>query len=75
MKKENKHSDKATIRFTDHQLKVLQCWADSATIAEAATKLRISENTMQTLLKRMRKKLGVTRTFDVYRYVKEQGYI
>ena len=59
------------IQFTDKQLTILKLWAQCDTIAEVAVKLQLSVNTVQTQLKRMRKKLGVTRTFDLYKYAQE----
>lgn len=75
MEKQKKYPIKRVIHFTDRQITVLQNWAQYATIAEVATNLQISENTVQTQLKRMRKKLGVTRTFDVYKYAQERGWL
>lgn len=70
MKETPDHEDKE-IRFTKRQLTILKLWAKCNTIAEVAMNLQISVNTVQTQLKRMRKKLGVTRTFDLYKYAQE----
>jgi DNA-binding CsgD family transcriptional regulator len=64
--------NKENVYFTKRQLAILRSWADSPTIASAAERLHISEHTVQTILKRMRKKLDVSRTFDVYKYAVEE---
>jgi DNA-binding CsgD family transcriptional regulator len=61
-----------TIHFTQHQIKIIQIWAEQPSISQAAQKLNLSEHTVQTHLKRMRNKLGVSRSFDVYRYMKSR---
>lgn len=61
--------------FTVHQLLILKTWADQPSIREVAVELNLSENTVQTHLRRMRKKVGVSRTFDVWQYVKERGLL
>lgn len=73
--KQNNPSKKGQVEFTDRQIAVLKSWADCATIAEVAVTLGLSENTVQTQLKRMRKKLGVNRTFDVYKHVLKRGLL
>lgn len=59
------------ITFTAHQRKIIQAWAKYPTIAEASKKLKISEHTFQTHLRRLRRKINVTRTFDVYTYMQK----
>lgn len=65
--KETTSSEKElTPKFTDRQLEIIFEWAENKSTALAAEKLNISEHTLHTHLKRMRRKLGVNRTFDVY---------
>lgn len=56
------------IPFTDRQLEILQLWSEQPKIKNIGEVLGISESTVQTQLKRMRNKLNVSRTFDVYKY-------
>ncbi|HMQ89664.1 MAG TPA: helix-turn-helix transcriptional regulator [Flavilitoribacter sp.] len=60
--------------FTDHQIEILRLWAEKPVIAQVAAELNVSTNTVQTQLSRMRKKLGVRRTFELYRYALENDY-
>lgn len=75
MKKIFENKESTPIQFTDHQLLIIQLWSEKARISQVAEELDLSEHTIQTHLKRMRRKLGVRRTFDVYRYVKERELI
>lgn len=61
-----------TIAFTQHQVKIIRTWAEQPSILHAAQKLNLSEHTVQTHLKRMRSKLEVNRTFDVFLYMQER---
>lgn len=72
MKIENKQPspNKKPIRFTDRQRNIMKAWAEHSTIATASRELNISEHTFQTHLRRMRKKIEVPRTFEVYEYMK-----
>lgn len=72
-KEENMSSNK--IHFTEHQLRILQLWEECATTKDIAAKLKISPHTVVTHLRRMRKKLGVNRTFEVYLFLKKEGKI
>ena len=63
------------IQFTDRQLHVIECWANFGSVTEASRVLGISENTFQTHLKRLRTKVAVSRTVDVYRYMLYNGHI
>lgn len=63
------------VRFTAHQITIIQKWADCASVAKAAEELNIQPATLETHLKRLRRKLGVHRTFDVYRYMLLQGLV
>lgn len=62
-----------TAGFTDRQKEVIRCWAREKSIPAAAKELAISEHTLNTHLKRMRRKLGVHRTFEVYLYLLRAG--
>ena len=61
--------------FTQKQLEVIELWSEKGSVSEVANTLGISKHTVYTKLKRMRKKLNVNRTFDVYKYAKEQELI
>lgn len=69
----NNHSAEPT--FTDRQLDVLICWSELAGEAAIAEKLGMSVHTVHTHLRRMRHKLGVKRTFDVYKYAQKEGLL
>lgn len=56
-------------QFTPFQIRIIELWAEQETISALAEKINRSEHTVQTHLKRMRKKINVSRTFDVYRYM------
>lgn len=64
-----------TVKFTDRQIEIMRHWAGSKSASEASTNLGISEHTYQTHLKRMRAKLKVNRTFDVFRHLQEREII
>lgn len=70
MKKEDISED--PIYFTPHQVRVIKKWAALRSPAKAAASLGIGEQTVLTHLRRMRLKLGVKRTVDVYIYMVEQ---
>ncbi|MCB0598280.1 MAG: hypothetical protein H6557_15150 [Lewinellaceae bacterium] len=70
-----KKKNKKCPEFTDHQLLILKTWAEQPSIGQVAAELNLAENTVQTHLRRMRSKLGVSRTFDVWQHVKEQGLL
>lgn len=61
--------------FTEWQVNVIKSWSKYETISEAAEELGISEHTLNTHLKRMRKKLNVTKTFQVYKLLHQQDLI
>ena len=63
------------VLFTDWQVAIIEHWAEAGTATEAARCLSISENTFQTHLKRLRRKVKVNRTVDVYRYMLQNGYL
>lgn len=75
MKKTYEKDEYPKVHFTEHQLLILQLWSEHARIKQVAEEMDLSEHTIQTHLKRMRRKLGVNRTFDVYKYVKEREMI
>lgn len=73
-----KLQQKASLRdahFTEHQLSVIRAWADYETAHQAAAALGLRESTLQTHLKRMRAKIGVSRTFGVYQYLTNKGLL
>ena len=59
------------ILLTDRQLEILYLWSVQPKIKNIGEILGIAESTVQTQLKRMRNKLEVSRTFDVYIYARE----
>lgn len=59
------------VKFTTRQRTIVKAWAEHPTIAQASRHLNISEHTFQTHLRRMRRKINVGRTFDVYEYMKK----
>ncbi|MEM6769612.1 MAG: LuxR C-terminal-related transcriptional regulator [Bacteroidota bacterium] len=61
-------------QFTKRQLEVMEAWSVCSTIAEAATYLQVSEHTVHTHLRRLRAKLKVHRTIDVYLYLLRNAY-
>lgn len=63
------------ISFTDRQIEIINSWVEYKSVAMAAEKLDIKEETFHTHLKRMRKKVSVHRTLDVYLYMKEHNII
>lgn len=75
MESNNLPPSSGTIEFTQHQIAIIRTWAEQPSILSAAQKLNLSEHTVQTHLKRMRGKLAVNRTFDVYLYMKKKCLI
>lgn len=58
--------------FTEKQLAVIRQWSEQPSEAKIAEALGISEHTVHTHLRRLRAKLGVKRTFEVYKYLVER---
>lgn len=65
--------DPTSVSFTEWQVKIMRYWGNTDTVQDAADQLKISLHTLQTHLKRMRRKVGVKRTFDVYLYLMRKG--
>ncbi|HMQ64117.1 MAG TPA: helix-turn-helix transcriptional regulator [Flavilitoribacter sp.] len=63
------------IEFTGHQLTIIQLWSEEQSAAAVAKVLDLSEHTVLTHLKRMRRKLRVRRTFEVYKYARDKNLI
>lgn len=63
------------VKFTERQLHIIKCWSEVGGEKEIAKVLGISVNSVHTHLRRMRKKLVVNRTFDVYKYAKDNDLI
>lgn len=61
--------------FTDKQLEIIRCWSELPNEAAIAEALGLSEHTVHTHLRRMRAKLGVSRTFEVYKHLIEKGLL
>ncbi|TXB69452.1 helix-turn-helix transcriptional regulator [Phaeodactylibacter luteus] len=57
-----------TVYFTPHQLHILEVWSNNRTLEDTATACGLSVHTINTHLKRMRKRAGVNRTFDLWKY-------
>lgn len=70
-----KHKNKNTHLITPRQVEVMAAWAKYATKAELAQQLGISEHTVHTHLRRLRTKLKVQRTLDVYVYLLRHNYL
>lgn len=68
-------NDDKDISFTPHQIRVVDNWARLKSSASAAEALGIKEQTVLTHLRRMRLKLGVKRTVDVYIHMLEEGLL
>lgn len=64
---------KRSVTFSDRQIEVIKLWAETDSTAEAANKLGISEHTFLSHLKRLRKKVGVNRTFHVFYHMQQNG--
>jgi len=62
-------------RFSERELEVLRVWSSTDSIEYATDTLSISERTIETHLKNMRRKLGVRRTMDVVLYAKGKGWV
>jgi len=62
-------------RFSDRELEVLRVWSSTDSTEYATSTLGISERTIETHLKNMRRKLGVRRTMDVVLFAKERGWV
>ncbi len=62
-------------QFTTRQLLILQLWAEKQSIIDIAHELGVSKNTVSTQLGRLRRRLGVNKTFLVYKFVKDKGMI
>ena len=54
------------IYFSKRQLEVIAAWGECPNPMELARRLGMSVHTVQTHLKRMRRKLGVKRTVEVW---------
>lgn len=61
--------------FSDRQVEIISEWETAKSASEAADNLGISEHTYKTHLKRMRAKLSVNRTFEVFRHLQERGLL
>lgn len=72
---ENDTTSENTIHFTPHQVRVIKKWASLKSSTKAAESLGIGEQTILTHLRRMRLKLGVKRTVDVYIYMVEKNLL
>lgn len=69
---ENDIKPEQSVYFTPHQIQVIKKWATLKSSAKAAKALGIEEQTVLTHLRRMRLKLGVKRTVDVYIHMVEE---
>ena len=70
-----KRLDEEQVTFTAHQLLILELWAENTNLEQVATQMGLSLHTVHTHLKRMRKKLGVGRTFELWKYAQQQGWL
>jgi DNA-binding NarL/FixJ family response regulator len=60
--------------FTKRQIEVMEAWSACTSMAEIADHLEVSEHTVHTHLRRLRAKLKVHRTVDVYLYLLRHEY-
>lgn len=67
-KKERSKEKPARSAFSKRQLDVIESWGKSFDPEAVAQELGIKVNSIQTHLRRMRKKLGVKRTVEVWEY-------
>jgi len=58
------------IKFSKRQLEVIGFWGKSFDPVLVAREMEIKVSTVQTHLRRMRKKIGVKKTIEVWEYVK-----
>ncbi len=63
------------IKFTERELVILGRWAEGHRIDQIAAECSISKHTVRMHLRKMRLKLNVSRTFDVYRYARDNNLI
>lgn len=66
---------KRRISYSERQIEVIKLWAETDSSTEAAKKLGISEHTYLSHLKRLRKKIGVNRTFHVFYHMQQSGLL
>lgn len=63
------------ITFTQQQIKIMQLWGELPNETAIASSLGLSKHTIHTHLRRMRKKLDVQRTFDIWKHLKNKGLL
>lgn len=61
--------------FTDRQIEIMEAWSANDSLNLISEKLGITENTVQTHLKRLRARLNVHRTVDVYLYMLRNNHL
>jgi DNA-binding CsgD family transcriptional regulator len=71
----NNNDETNDCEFTPYQIRIIDNWAKLKTSASAAAALGIKEQTVLTHLRRMRLKLGVKRTVDVYIYMVQENLL
>jgi DNA-binding NarL/FixJ family response regulator len=64
-------STPAPIRLSKRQIQVIRAWANNPDPEVVANELQISVHTVQTHLRRMRRKCGVTKTVMVWMMLNE----
>lgn len=70
-----KNKNITTKKFTEKQLAILKIWSEENSIHRVADHFNLSHYTIETQLKRMRKKIGVNRTVDVFIYAQKRNWI
>lgn len=65
--------NKREVKFSQRQLEIMTLWAECDNAIKIAEKLSLSVHTIRTQQKRMRKKLGVSRTFEVYKFINKKN--
>ena len=75
MRNTTNKEERQIVKFTDRQIEIIKCWIKYKSAAQAAEQLEIKEDTFHTHLKRLRRKLAVHRTVDVYVYMNQEGLV
>lgn len=72
-KNDDRNDDK--IVFTDRQIEIIEGWSNTSSIGLLSKQLGIQESTVQTHLRRLRARLKVQRTVDVYLYLLRNNHL
>lgn len=61
--------------FTDRQIEIIEGWSKTSSIGVLSEELGIQESTVQTHLRRLRERINVQRTVDVYLYMLRNNHL